>query len=205
MKRIIYIVTSVLLLCLVACGSSTETKSELDIARENVVEKWKNEAGVLGTSKYIEDIYKQYPDDETISNIYFCCIAKDELEWYESMDDTKHLESAKEFASNIDPNYSGELSEEILAFANELLEQTPEERKSSYLQAKQRTDRYNNLTNSEKKEICEYIQSRYDYYDSVFGGDSGDTYSDKIWEEASAKYDLTTSQLDIIWMYMYEY
>lgn len=203
MKKIICLISCFLLVFMFsACNAS---KSDLEIARENVVNKWKTAAEEVGTAKYIEDIYEQYPDDETISNIYFYSTAKGQYDFYEALEDTKYLDGAKDYAENINPEYAGELSEEIQAFANELLGQTMEERKDSYIKAKQRTERYNNLTNSEKKEICEYIQSRYDYYDSISGGYAGDKYSAEIWKEATAKYDLTPSQLDIIWMYMYEY
>ncbi|MBR4723449.1 MAG: hypothetical protein IK072_01780, partial [Clostridia bacterium] len=71
--------------------------------------------------------------------------------------------------------------------------------------AKEKTDKYNSLTNSEKKAICDYIQSRYDYYDSISGGYAGDKYSNKIWQEAAKKYGLTEDQISIIWMNMYQY
>ena len=59
--------------------------------------------------------------------------------------------------------------------------------------------------NSDKKKICEYIQSQYDYYDSLNGGYAGDKYTDIIWQEAMNKYGLTSSQLDVIWMNGYSY
>lgn len=173
----------------------------VDNAREDVVDKFRNKADILGTTKYIEDIYKKYPDDSTISNIYFYCIAKEQYEYYLTLDNTSYLECAEEFAANIDPSYSGEFSEEIQLFANMLLG----DRESSYPVQKETTDRYHDLSNSEKKEICDYIQSRYEYYDSLAGSYSGDNYTDVIWEEASKKYGLTESQLDVIWMNMYDY
>ncbi|MBR6619898.1 MAG: hypothetical protein IKK85_06110 [Clostridia bacterium] len=66
-------------------------------------------------------------------------------------------------------------------------------------------DKYSSLTNSDKKAICEYIESRYDYYDSIYGGYSGDTYSDTIMKEAANRYGLTVNQIEIIWMNMYSY
>jgi len=209
MKKIVSLMVGLLLIfTLSACNTSketVETKTDLEIARENVVNKWKTSSGELGTGKYIEDIYKQYPDDETISAIYFYSTAKGQYDFYQKLEDEEYLESAKDYAENIDPNYDGELADEIHAFTNELLGQTTEEREISHSQAEQKTNNYNTLTNSEKKAICDYIQSRYDYYDSISGGNSGDKYSDKIWEEAASKYGLTESQISIIWMNMYEY
>ena len=67
------------------------------------------------------------------------------------------------------------------------------------------TDKYSSLTNAEKKAICNYIQDRYDYYDSVNGGYAGDKYSDTIMQEAAKKYGITEEQAYIIWMNMYSY
>ncbi|MBQ7121735.1 MAG: hypothetical protein IJO03_05665 [Clostridia bacterium] len=66
-------------------------------------------------------------------------------------------------------------------------------------------DKYSSLTNSEKKAICEYIEGRYEYYDNINGGYSGDKYSDRIMQEAATRYGLTTTQIEIIWMNMYSY
>ena len=66
-------------------------------------------------------------------------------------------------------------------------------------------DKYYTLTNSDKKAICNYIQDRYDYYDSKNGGYAGDKYSDTIMREAATKYGITEEQAYIIWMNMYSY
>ena len=180
-----------------------QKEANVATAREKVIQKWASNDS--DTDKYIEDIYKQYPDDDTIANIYFYSVAKSQYGYYKSLDNPKYLESAKEYAKNIDPNYDGELSVEIHKFEKELLAEKSEERETSYSQAKEKTDKYNSLTNSEKKAICDYIQSRYDYYDSISGGYAGDKYSNKIWQEAAKKYGLTEDQISIIWMNMYQY
>lgn len=66
-------------------------------------------------------------------------------------------------------------------------------------------DKYYTLTNSDKKAICNYIQDRYDYYDSINGGYAGDKYSDTIMREAATKYGISEEQAYIIWMNMYSY
>ena len=66
-------------------------------------------------------------------------------------------------------------------------------------------DKYYTLTNSDKKAICNYIQERYDYYDSINGGYAGDKYSDTIMREAAKRYGITEEQAYIIWMNMYSY
>lgn len=67
-------------------------------------------------------------------------------------------------------------------------------------QATTTKDKYSSLTNADKKEICEYMFERYDYYDALYGGYSGDKYSDTVFQEAADKYGLTVEQISIIWM-----
>ncbi|KIR01635.1 hypothetical protein P261_00449 [Lachnospiraceae bacterium TWA4] len=66
-------------------------------------------------------------------------------------------------------------------------------------------DNYSRLTNQEKKAICNYIQSQYDYYNTLEGRDTGDKYSDEIWKDVASKYGLTEKQVTMVWMNMYSY
>ena len=66
-------------------------------------------------------------------------------------------------------------------------------------------DIYSSLTNSEKKAICNYIERRYDYYDTLNGGYSGDKYSDTIMQEAANEFGITAEQAYIIWCNKYSY
>lgn len=180
-----------------------ETLSSVEQARNNVLGKWNTASGELGTAKYIEDIYKEYPQDSVIANVYYYCIAKEQYGHYESLNNSKYLEQAIEYAEKIDPNYSGELADEIHAFVKSIVPVAVSPEK--YEAAKKKEDKYSSLTNSEKKKICEYIESRYEYYDNLNGGYAGDKYSDTIMEEAAKKYGLTVTQIEIIWMKMYSY
>ena len=74
-------------------------------------------------------------------------------------------------------------------------------------ESKSNNNGYSNygLTNSDKKAICSFIQSRYDYYDILNGGYAGDKYSDIIMEEAAEKYDITADEAFDIWLNMYSY
>lgn len=58
---------------------------------------------------------------------------------------------------------------------------------------------YDLLTSSDKQSIREYIQGRYDYYDSQAGGYSGDKYSDEIWKDVAEKWGITEQQVTLIW------
>ncbi|MCM1061718.1 MAG: hypothetical protein NC299_18605 [Lachnospiraceae bacterium] len=64
---------------------------------------------------------------------------------------------------------------------------------------------YDKLTTSDKKRICEYIQSRYDYYDRKEGRNTGDKYSDSIWQEVMDKYEIEEIEVSIIWQNYYNY
>lgn len=209
-KLLIMVLTIMMFSCLCGCKSNrpeleleTTTQSAIDIAKQEVIDKFKNEAGAFDTSKFIEDKYKLYPDDATISNIYFYCVSKEEYDYYIKLSDTKYLDAAIDYALKIDPNYNGEFADEMHSFAEQIIpNDTAEE---AFNDAANKENTYTNLTNSKKKEICQYIQSRYDYYDELNGGYSGDKYSDIIMQEAADKYGLTTNQIDIIWMNYYSY
>lgn len=131
-KNIIILFVILSLLSLMGCGTqSTEpTQTPLEIARNEIVEKWNTAAGELGTTRFIEDIYKQYPDDEVISNIYFYCIADELYGHYEALGKEKYLDQAMEYAEKIDPAYDGELADEIHAFVETLVQSFPVEDKT---------------------------------------------------------------------------
>lgn len=205
MKRIIVPIVILFFVSLVGCGiQNTEpTLSPVEIARNDVIDKWTTAEGELGTARFIEDIYKEYPTDSVISNIYFYCIAKEQYRHYESLGKSKYLEQAIEYAEKIDPDYSGELANEIHAFVAKIIPSGVSQ--ENHNEAENKEDKYSGLTNKEKKEICSYIESRYEYYDNLNGGYSGDKYSDTIMEEAAQKYGLTVTQIEIIWMNMYSY
>ncbi len=184
-------------------SESSIKKTELEIARENVVNKYKNQADFSDTPKYIEDYYKKYSSDSTIANIYYYCIAKDQYRLYYKLFENKYMDNAKEYALKINPEYDGEFSEEMHEFVNRLF---PNKNiKESQKNAAEKENKYNQLTNSQKKDICKYIQSQYDYYDKKYGGYTGDKYSDLIMQQAAEKYGLTAEQVYIIWMNMYSY
>lgn len=175
----------------------------LSKAQFDVIYKFENERDVLGTAKFIEDTYKKYTSDDVISNIYFYSTALKEYELYEEFGSQSYLDTAKEFAAKVDPDYSGIYDDEMHTLVSKLISE--DNQSSTHNKAKSSENKYNSLTNSEKKAIGNYIQSRYDYYDRLNGGYSGDKYSDTIMQEAANKYGLTVSQIKIIWMNYYNY
>lgn len=217
MKRItIFFILLVFALTLCSCSTNQSPNSKIQIsiaedsqlteveqARNSVIEKWENERDAFDTPKFIEDYYKEFYNDEVIANIYFYCTAKNEYDLYVSLGDNKYLTLAKEYAIKIDPNYSGTFSAEMHQFVQKIVSSDDIEQSRSEAMSKE--DKYNSLTKSEKKKICNYIEKRYSYYDTINGGYSGDKYSDKIMQEAADKYGLSVSQIEIIWMNSYSY
>ena len=63
---------------------------------------------------------------------------------------------------------------------------------------------YSNLTKSQKLNIIYWIEARYEYYDNVAGGYSGDKYTETIFNEAAGRYNKTYEQIDSIWKQSYE-
>ncbi|MGI5839409.1 MAG: hypothetical protein ACOX8W_07080 [bacterium] len=171
--------------------------SEIEQARKDVIEKFKNERDVLGTGKFIEDTYKKYPDDEVISTIYNYDSARTCIDAYNNLDNAEWLDKAKSYASKISSEYSEEFSNEIISFVSKLLGDDWQAIKNET--AKQE-ERFKNLTLEDKKEINKFIESRYEYYDKQDGGNTGDKYSDEIWKEASEKYNLAERYISEIWL-----
>ena len=171
--------------------------SEVEQARKDVIDKFKNERDVLGTGKFIEDTYKKYPDDEVISTIYNYDSARTCIDAYNNLDNAEWLDKAKSYASKISPEYSEEFSDEIISFVSKLLGDDWQAIKNET--AKQE-ERFKNLTLEDKKEINKFIESRYEYYDKQDGGNIGDKYSDEIWKEASEKYNLAERYISEIWL-----
>lgn len=187
-------------------SSSSANKTDLDAARQTVINECKKDEPKVKT---IEDIYKQYTTDPVIANLYYYATAKNQYSLYNSLKDDSFLITAKEYANKVDPDYKGVLSSEIQEEVYKILSKnqtsSKSDRKSDYEEANSEEQRYNALTNADKKEICDYIDSRYAYYDSLENGYSGDKYSDIIWEEAAKKFKLTTTHISIIWMNKYKY
>ena len=202
MKKVIVLI--ILFVCIATlCSCSTNRSSEIEQARNAVIEKWRRESGKPGTSKFIEDTYTKFPDDDVISNIYFYCIAKEWYGYYASTGSESELSIVKEYAAKIDPNYSKDFSKEMHEFVEKVIPVENIEAIHNEFFSKEKE--YNSLTKSEKKEICNYIQERYNYYDAINGGKSGNKFSDIIMQEAADKYNLSVTQIGIIWANLYSY
>lgn len=58
---------------------------------------------------------------------------------------------------------------------------------------------YSSLTNDDKEQIIDYIYGRYKYYDEKEGRDTGNKYTETIWQETMDAYGLTYEEVDRIW------
>jgi len=186
---------AICLLC--GCNSSNVDENK---PREEVLEKYSDGTAEL---EYLEDMYEKYPEDEVIAHIYYYAMAKEYYEFYETFDEEDYLRITEEYSAKIDPDYSGEYADEMHEFVSSILEENTLE--EEHEKASSQESNYNSLSNNEKKDICEYIESRYEYYDSQEGEYTGDKYSDVIMQETANRYGLTVSQVEIIWMNMYSY
>ena len=178
-----------------------ESSPEQD-AEDNVVELFQavydevQEGNGNLSYKEIENIYKVYPDNEVISNLYYYCVANEYLHLNTLMETGDYQELAEETAAKIDSNYTGSFSNEIITFAENLLGDTYAEKQKEVLAFQ---DKYDSLTTQDKAGIISYIYGRYDYYDQKDGKNTGDKYSDTIWDETMEKYGITKLQVDNIW------
>lgn len=187
-----------------ATSKESTSFSSVAEARQAVIDKWVNSGKAYECAKFIEDIYKQYYSDDTISNIYYYVIAKQQYDSYlEHPDYEGYREELENATLLIDPEYKGELSDEIQAFVSEIFPDGMPYQEHSEATSKQ--NNYDTMTISEKKKICKYIQKRYDYFDEKEGRDTGDKYSDQIWEEVMEQYGLEEWQVSVIWMNYYSY
>lgn len=175
--------------------------SKVEEARNEVIDRFTNSRNVIGSGKFIEDTYNLYPNDEVISTIYYYDTALEDMDFYKSSDESEWLDKAKASASKISLSYDEVFSDEIISFVVELLGDEKEQIREETITAEEKC---NALTKTEKQGIVDYIQGRYDYYDSQTGKYSGDKYTDTIWQGAEQKYGLSSSCLDEIWTFAYE-
>ncbi len=166
-------------------------------ARESVINKYTNSWGVTGTAKFIERIYRKYPTDNVISNLYFYTVSLESYEYYEKLGyDDWWLQTAYEYARKVDPSYTGELSGEIIPFITSLLGASWSDQ---YKIASEQEKNYLELNKIEKEEIKNYIQDQFNHYDARDGKYTGDKYSDVIMADAAAKFGLSELQVNYIW------
>ena len=179
--------------------SPNEDNDQINILsekRNEVIKRFKNERKVIGTGRFIEDTYNQFPDDEVISVIYYYMTAVDCRDFYQSSSDNSWLEEAKLYAAKIPSSYNGVFADEIIPFVQDFLGDEWAELKEK---SEELEHNFDNLTLKNKVEIYNFVQSKYDHYDKLEGKNTGDKYSDNIFEETASKYNISVFQVKSIW------
>lgn len=164
--------------------SSTENKND---KVKDLAKRFTKEHGT-GYGKELEDAWKQDKNNVELSAMYHYYNA----DFYESVG---QADNAKIEMRNISPNYTGVMSDEIVKYGIKLFG-SKEAWSGSGVEG---TKSKKKLTDTQRKEIKNYVQKRYDYYDKKEGKYCGDKYTDTIFKEASQKYGFTATEIKNIW------
>jgi hypothetical protein len=178
-----------------ACKTDTkktglETKNIIATDREKVIEAFKNTDDYMNIDKIFENMYFKHKDDEIISSIYNYVNAKFCYEAYINLESNTWLNKSIEYTSKISENYNNIKLNEILEFKKML---------SSFKDSDQVMSDKKVLSRTEKRIVIDYINERYEFYDKKEGEYSAEKYTDKIWEETSFKFKISTTEINKIW------
>lgn len=165
-------------------ASSTVNKNE---KVKDLAKRFTKEHGT-GYGKELEDAWKQDKNNVELSAMYHYYNA----DFYESLG---QVDNAKIEMRNINPNYSGVMSDEIVKYGIKLFVSKEAWSGSGTEGVKSKKK----LTDTQRQEIKKYIEQRYDYYDKKEGKYCGDKYTDTIFKEASQKYGFTVTEIKNIW------
>lgn len=141
-----------------------------------------------GYGKRLENAWKANKDNVEISAMYHYYNAR----FYE---DINQISNAKNEMKNISPDYSGVMSSEIVKYGISLFGS-----KDNWGQGNgQKQEHIKNISDSKRKEIKNWIQTQYDYYDKIEGRYCGDKYTKKIFNDAAKKFGFTYEEIYNIW------
>ena len=141
-----------------------------------------------GFAKELEDAWKADKSNEEIAAMYYYATAK----FYEDINDSVKVWNTME---NISPDYNGVMSDEIIAYGMEVFGDA--ELWRVVFEAK--NERRSKINDEKRSEIKKWINDRYSYYDKKEGKYSGDKYTETIFEEAAAVFELTYAEIYNIW------
>lgn len=192
MKRICLLcLIFVLLLVTAACSKVIESNnsegSTKTTIEEQLAQEFTLESGT-GFGKKLEDAWKEDKDNVDIAAMYHYYNAK----FY---DGTGKLDSAKNEMKNINPNYSGVMSDVIVEYGISLFDSIENWDVGSV----EKSQHKNKTTDSKRKEIKAWINNRYDYYDKKEGKYCGDKYTKTIFNEAATYFGLTYEEINNVW------
>lgn len=172
-------------------------------ARDSVIEKFSNERNVVGTSRFIEDKYQIFSDDEVISAIYFLNRAYFSYELLKDNEGSASDEAINNLSSEIISNlikipddYTEEFSDEVIQLKKEMMNYLSHEQVKK-IQTEDNI--YGSLSERDKKMIIEEIENSYKKYDDIDGEYTEDKYTNEIWKRISEKYNIGKRHVDEIW------
>ena len=128
----------------------------------------------------LEDIYQENPDNKVMENLYYFCTTCSYYWLADLMDDESYISSAKSEAAKIDPAYDGPYSEEVIAFAIDLL---GDDYAALAKVATTQQANYEALTMQDKVEILERIEN------------NTDTDVDILWEQIAQEYGISINHV----------
>jgi len=142
-----------------------------------------------------KDLTAKYKDDVEIQAL---TNYEASLLWLDSRD-----EKAKEYLRQISPSYEGVYQKQINELAMQLFKNRAtweaQHKIATEINARQMvwsTDRNRTI----EVEIKKYVQSRYDHYDNIAGGYSGDKYTNTIFQETATKFGITKEEVEMVWV-----
>jgi len=98
---------------------------------------------------------------------------------YISLEDTEY--STEDDFTN-DPNHQGQFEQDLDAYGDEL-------------QAENDTGNYSGSDEA----VWQYCEDRWDYYDRLEGGYSGDKYTDQVFADAASKFGISSNEAYLRW------
>lgn len=148
----------------------------------------------FGTPAYkaiveIEKIYKVNTSNITITMMYYYCEVVSLINAYGLWEKQEYYDEAIIYAKQIDLNYSGPFSTDIILLAKKYVDNPLDSNNKNAL----------TMSLDEKMDLKWWINKRYSYYDNIEGKFCGDKYTNIIFEEAAYAYDITTTDVQIIW------
>ena len=118
-----------------------------------------------GYGKRLENTWKAHKDNVEISAMYHYHNAR----FYE---DINQISNAKNEIKNISPDYIGVMSSEIVKYGISLFGSKENRRQGNG----QKQEHTKSISDSKRKEIKNWIQTQYDYYDKI-----EERYCQKVW------------------------
>lgn len=153
--------------------------------------------------KKLEDEWKRDQKNSQIATmhyyykaLYYESIANEYAELYTDGSSERYFQKQKEALDFINPDYSGVMKDEIYEYCINYYGDLATWKDSYSANTYKEPDiAYKELTTSEKKELKDWINARFRYFDELEGKYTGSKYEDQIFEEAAKKFGITKDKV----------